>query len=106
MADRAIAACDIPAVRAALALLAPPMASLMHTSCTKLRNIGLSDTDAFLCHLGRSIGAVLRSLSDCAEASHEELRAMRVTLHSAVDARCDELEAGLSRAESAKNVFT
>jgi len=27
---------------------------------------------------------------------------MRATLHAAIDARCDDLEAGLSRAESAK----
>jgi len=57
---------------------------------------------AFLCQLGRSIAAALRAVPETAEASRTHLRSMRATLHAAIDARCDDLEAGLSRAESAK----
>jgi len=55
---------------------------------------GALGTDAFLCQLGQSIAAALRAVPETAEASRAHLRSMRATLHAAIDARCDDLEAG------------
>jgi len=59
---------------------------------------GALNDDAFMCHLGQAIAAALRTVPDTAEAALTHLRSMRATLHAAIDARCDDLEAGLSRA--------
>jgi len=63
---------------------------------------GVAGTDAFLCRLGQSIASALRTVPEGAEAARAQLREMRGTLHAAIDARCDDLEAGLSLAESSK----
>lgn len=63
---------------------------------------GVSGTDAFLCHLGRSIVDSLRSVPTQSEAARALLRSMRAELHSAVDSRCDELEGRIVAAETAK----
>jgi len=87
----------------ALISLCAPLESNVTTVFADVHTLtGVLGTDAFLCQLGRSIAAALRTVPDTAEASRTHLRAMRATLHAAIDARCDELEAGLSRAESAK----
>ena len=67
-------------------------------------SVGAAGTDAFLCHVGRSIAVSLRIVPDLAESSRSQLRSMRATLHAAVDARCDNLEARISMTESAKIV--
>jgi len=54
--------------------------------------------------LERSIAAALLAVSGSAQAAFAELRSYREILHSAIDARCNDLEAGLLRAESAKVV--
>jgi len=51
---------------------------------------------------GSSIASALRTVPESAEAARTQLREMRGTLHAAIDARCDDLEAGLSKAESTK----
>ena len=58
--------------------------------------------DAFLVHLGRSLTIALSSLAESSEAARVELRAMRSTLHAAVDVRCDELGACIDAAEAGK----
>lgn len=64
--------------------------------------VGVSSTDAVLCHVGRSIVAALQAVPAMAEAARSELRSMRAALLVAVNARCDELEAGIHAAECAK----
>lgn len=63
---------------------------------------GAPNADAYLCHLGRSIGDALQTVPVHAEAARAQLRSVRAALHSAVDARCDELEGRITAAESAK----
>jgi len=78
--------------------------SILHAAFAGAAHVGEGalDTDAFLCQLGQAIAAALRTVPETAEAARTHLRSMRATLHAAIDARCDDLEAGLSRAESAK----
>lgn len=64
--------------------------------------MGISGTDAFICHLGRSVGDALRSVSETAEAARAQLRKTRAALIYAVNSRCDELEASITTAESDK----
>ena len=66
------------------------------------RGAGTTGTDAFICHLGRSVSTAMASLQDAAEASLAQLRETRMTLHAAVDARCDDLERSLQVAISTK----
>lgn len=63
---------------------------------------GVCGADAFLVHLGRSLTSALSSLAESSEAARAELRAMRSTLHAAVDLRCDELGACIDTAEAGK----
>jgi hypothetical protein len=63
---------------------------------------GVSGADAFLCHLGRSIAAALQSIPAKAEAARALLRSTRAALLSAVNSRCDELEARINDVESDK----
>ena len=63
---------------------------------------GVSDTDAFLIHLGRSIAAAIQSTGAAAEAARSQLRDSRSALHSAIVARCDELAAKIDSTESSK----
>lgn len=62
----------------------------------------MSGADAHLCHLSRSIAAAVAAVPATAEAARELLRSTRALLHSAVDARCDELEGGIAAAEFSK----
>jgi hypothetical protein len=62
----------------------------------------VSGADAFLCHLGRSIAAALQSIRTKAEAARALLRSTRAALLSAVNSRCDELEARINDVESDK----
>ena len=57
---------------------------------------GVSGADSFLCHLGRSIAAALQSIPVKAEAARALLRSTRAALLSAVNSRCDELEARIT----------
>ena len=63
---------------------------------------GVSDADAFLCHLSRCIACALETLSTSAETARIELRSTREALLCAVNSRCDELDAGIGAAETAK----
>jgi hypothetical protein len=63
---------------------------------------GVSGADAFLCHLGRSIVAALQSIPAKAESARARLRSTRAALLSAVNSRCDELEARINCVESDK----
>ena len=64
--------------------------------------VGVSGADAYLCHLGRSIADALRSVPLASEAARAQLRSSRAALHAGVNARCDELDARVTAAESAK----
>lgn len=63
---------------------------------------GVSGAEAYLCHLGRSINVSLDDVPVKAETARAQLRSVRAALHSAVDTRCDELEARINDAESTK----
>ena len=63
---------------------------------------GVSDADAFLCHLGRTINEALLTVPTDSETARDHLRAIRAGLISAVNSRCDELEARISAAENTK----
>lgn len=60
------------------------------------------DGDALLCHVGRSIAAALQAVAVTSESSRAVLRSARASLLTAVNLRCDELEACIAAAESAK----
>lgn len=63
---------------------------------------GVSDADAFLCHLGRTISEALLTVPADSETARDQLRTIRAGLISAVNSRCDELEARISAAEITK----
>jgi hypothetical protein len=65
---------------------------------------GTVGRDAFLCHLGRSVAAAMRTTAEAAETARTRLRAERVALHAAIDTRFDALETRLTMAENAKLV--
>ena len=58
--------------------------------------------DECLCRLGRSIASAISALPVTAEQAHADIRNLRRVLHAAIDARCDELEAGVSSSEALK----
>jgi len=70
---------------------APPKVWITHSTLQMSRVVSM-DPDAFLCRLERSIAAALLTVSGSAQAAFAELRSVRATLHSAIDARCDDLE--------------
>jgi len=72
----------------------------------KSSNAATTGVDAFLCSLGGSIASALRSLRECAAASQVQLQSLRATLHAAIDARCDDLEAGLTEIRGYQGVCT
>lgn len=63
---------------------------------------GVSGTDAFLIHLGRSVTAALESVEVSAEAAQAQLQEARASLHAAIDARCDELGVKIDSTKAAK----
>lgn len=84
-------------------------ASLLHHSDAKAAPAAWRDiiaaaggADSFLCHIGRSIADSIHKVAVSSEESRAELRSVRAALHSAVDSRCDELEARIHSAESTK----
>ena len=67
-------------------------------------SVGVSGADAFLVHLGQSIATALHSSREAAEVARAQLRGMRSAVHSAVDARFDELVACVDTTEETKTV--
>lgn len=63
---------------------------------------GFVGADAYLCHLGLAIANALRTIPVASEAAHAQLQQTRAALLAAVNARCDELDARISSAVSAK----
>jgi len=100
MADTEVVECDVSAVRAALARRASEGAA--PSSCIPAAEHHVTGTDASLCRLGQCIASALQTLRRSAEAARVELCSIRATLHAAVDSRCDDLEAVLLKAQSAK----
>jgi len=66
--------------------------------------VGVSDADALLVQIGRSVLSALEALPLSVENAQSRLLVMRGQLHAAVDRRCDELEAGIRNAEITKAV--
>ena len=66
------------------------------------KSAGISGTDAFLVHLGRSISAALQSVIEESDVARIHLRDARAALHSAIDARFDRLGADIDSAETTK----
>ena len=64
---------------------------------------GVSGTDDFLVHLGRSITRAMLSVGESAEAARVELGEIRRAAHAAIDARFDELAASIAVAEASKS---
>jgi len=64
--------------------------------------VGVSDADALLVQIGRSVLSALEALPLSVENAQSRLLVMRGHLHAAVDRRCDELEAGIRNAEITK----
>jgi len=88
------------ALRASLALRINEKA--LPPQWVKSSNTATTGVDTFLCNLGGSIASALRALHESAEVSHVQLLSLRAMLHAAIDARCDNLEAALSKAEASK----
>ena len=63
---------------------------------------GISSTDGFIVHLGRSITAALQAVAESAEAARAQLRVARSALHASIDARCDDLAVSIDSAEASK----
>lgn len=52
--------------------------------------------------LGRAVSSALEEVAIAAEAARADIRTLRLTLHAAVDARCDDLESSLVAAHATK----
>ena len=63
---------------------------------------GISGADAFLVHLGQSISTALQSIAEASAEARAQLCERRGMLHAAVDARCEELAAGIDLSEASK----
>ena len=66
---------------------------------------GVSGTDPFLVHLGRSISDALTSVTSSAVSARVQLQETRLALHAAIDMRCDDLAASIDTAEAVKVAF-
>ena len=66
---------------------------------TRPAEFGVSGTDESLVRLSKAITGALESVTGSTEAAHVQLRSSRAALYAAIDARCDELAAGLDSAK-------
>jgi len=57
-----------------------------------------------MCHVGRSVAAAHRTVSESAESARAQLQSHRAALHAAIDTRFDILEQGITNALSTKTV--
>ena len=80
----------------------PPVADApTSVAANLLRRAGTVDMEP-LFSLGRAISSAVDEAAIAAEAARADISMLRLTLHAAVDTRCDELESSLVAAHAAK----